>query len=398
MTVTRTMAGLAGAIVVLAATTVRAEDEHWLNYRTTAQARQALGNVGGKMLSPSADRPDGVELPELNADDPAFAKWSTPMAASGHVWLMFDRSKANGQYDMLYIDSNCDGSLADETAIRPYKAQRQNRGYGNAEFAPVEVRFEGEDGPVAYALGLQLYERPDGRHYLSAMTACWYEGQFKLAGKMRRCRLIDYNCNGTFDDRSMNFGEADRIRLGAGRSAVEHFVGKYMQVDGALHHPKPSRDGAVISLAPAEGAELGTVRAPDGLSQLTVGGEGGLLQVEVVGGAGELPVGKWAVYEWRIQRKDEQGKQWELVGKGAAGGSAFEVSKGNTVELAVGEPLVAVVSDRANGKQHNFSQSLKGQLGEQVALTRDGRRPPAPKLRIVSEDGTYDKAHNFAYG
>ena len=398
MTISRTVAGLAGAVVALAATAVLADDEHWLNYRTSVRMQQVLGDVGGKVLSPTTARPKGVELPELNGDDPVFAKWSTPMAASGHVWLMFDRSKTNGQYDMLYIDSNGDGSLADEKALAPHTAQRQGRGYSHAQFAPVGVSFKGEDGPVAYALGLQLYERPDGRHYLRANTACWYEGRVKLAGKMQRCRLIDYNCNGAFDDSSMNFAEADRIRLGVGRDAVEHFVGKYMQVDGVLLQPELARDGATIALKPAEGVELGSVQAPEGLSQLTVGGEGGLLRLDVVDGSASLPVGKWAVYEWRLERKDENGKKWQLVGKGGTGKSAFDVEKGNTFELAVGEPLVGAVSDRANGKQHNFSQSLKGQLGESVQLTRDNRRPSAPKLRIVNNDGTYDRTFNFAYG
>jgi len=398
MTLTKIVAGFSVTIIALTATLAGAEEEHWLTYRTSAHPQRAIGNVSSAQLSQQTDRPDGLELPELTAEDPLFAKWPTPMVEAGHVWLVFDRSKVRRQYDRLYIDSNCDGSLADETAIKPVSARRYGRGNAQAQFAPVEVWLQGDDGPVAYALNVQLYERAEGRHHLRATSACWYQGQFELAGKMRQCTLVDYNCNGTFNDSSVQFQNVDRIRLGAGSSVVEHFVGKYMQIDGTLYEPKIAPDGAFIAVSPAEGVILGAVKAPENLTKLTVGGEGGLVQLALVDGVGQLPVGKWAVYEWQIEREDEKGAKWKLVGKGAAGNVTFEVAKDEAIELAVGEPITGVVSDRANGKRHNFSQSLKGRMGERIELTRNGQRPGAPKLRIVSEDETYDKVFRFEYG
>ena len=398
MTATRTTIILAGAVVALGATLANAQQEHWLTYRTAQHPAQFLGHdLGSCGFRPSTDPPDGVDLPELIAEDPLFAKWVTPLAPDGGIWLIFDRSRANSQRDRLYIDSNCDGSLADETVIKPFNAQRYGQGNAYAQFSPVEVWLQGEDGPVAYALSVQLHERNKGTHFLRATTACWYQGQFELAGKMRKCVLVDYNCNGVFDDSSANFGATDRIRFGGGRSADEHFVGKYTQIDGKLFHLTPAQDGAFITLAEAQDVTMGAVKVPDGLAQLTAGGKGGLLRLEIVDGVGQLPIGEWAVHEWRLERKDEKGVEWQLVGKGT-GGKTFQVVQDEPVELAVGEPVVSAITHRPKGKRHSFSQSLKGRLGEHITLTRRGQRPPAPKLQIVNEDRTYDKAINFEYG
>ena len=401
MTRIRIAAVVVVAIGAMAASSVSAQEEQWLSYHTTAQAQRLLGGGGGgTTLAPTTARPAGVELPELLADDALFAKWVTPMAADGYLWLAFDRSKAHGPYDRLYIDANGDGSLADETALPPYLARKQGRGQGQATFAPVEVSFVVDDGPVSYALKLDLYEQGNNRTYLSASAACWYGGSIEVAGEALDCQLIDYNANGTFDDQSMNFAQIDRVRLGTGRSAVERFVGKYMQIKGSLYHATTARDGAFITLTPATDVALGAVRVPDGVSQLTLGGLNGVLQVDVADGVGRLPVGKYHVHEWRLEREDDKGVRWQLTAKGSPAGTVVDLAEDNTVELTLGEPLVATVTDRALGRggQHSFSQTLVGRLGEQIELTRNGKTPAAPKLRIVNEDGSYDKVFRFEYG
>ena len=80
------------------------------------------------------------------------------------------------------------------------------------------------------------------------------------------------------------------------------------------------------------------------------------------------------------------------------GGTTFRVVQDETVELAVGKPIVGAVLQQASGRRHSFSQSLTGRSGEFITLTRNGILSPAPKLRIVNEDGTYDKVFSFEYG
>jgi hypothetical protein len=48
-----------------------------------------------------------------------FGKWAAPIAKAGFVWLALDWSTAKGGWNRLYVDSNGDGSLKDEAAIKP---------------------------------------------------------------------------------------------------------------------------------------------------------------------------------------------------------------------------------------------------------------------------------------
>jgi hypothetical protein len=41
---------------------------------------------------------------------------------------------------------------------------------------------------------------------------------------------------------------------------------------------------------------------------------------------------------------------------------------------------------------------LKGRDSERIELTRDGAQPQAPKVRIRSADGAYDRTYSFQYG
>ena len=384
--------------VALAATIAHAQGEQWLNYHKSPQTPEMLGWAGGSPLAALAEQPEGVDLPEFKAEDPLFAKWSTPMVPAGYLLLAFDRSKAAGQYDRLYMDADCDASLADETALKPYLAQRVGPKQGQAVFSPVEVCFETEDGPVTYALTVAILARGD-QHDLNAAAACWYEGRIEVAGKTMLCRLVDFNANGTFDDSAMQFEQIDRIRLGDGPDTIERYVGKYLQIDGALFHPTPARDGALITLTPATNVVFGKVDVPADISQLTLGGLNGVLDVDLVDGAGELPVGKYRVHKWTMERRDDGGARWQLTATGSPEGKTVEITTDNAVSLAVGAPIIAKVGDDFRiGPQHSFGQTLTGRMGEQVEVTRNGVQPEAPTLHIVNADGTYDEVFRFEYG
>jgi len=87
-----TLAGL------LAAATVWAQPEQWLEYHTSDDGRVF------HQLELTTNPPPGVALPKLNAT-PYFARWKTPMDPAGERWLCFDRSHKSGPYDRLFIDA-----------------------------------------------------------------------------------------------------------------------------------------------------------------------------------------------------------------------------------------------------------------------------------------------------
>ncbi len=369
-----------------------AQEEQWLQYRSASEARQIIGDMNYQFKEPAAGKPEGVKLPELQAEQPLFVAWETPMAKSGKVWLVIDKSSKAGQYDRLYIDSNANGDLSDESAAEPSRRESYQSWFG-----PMKVVFEGEDGPITYHLDIQFYSRPD-RSYLLLSPGCWYEGPITVGGVKKLCVLIDYNVNGTFNDKSSDSGQCDRIRIGQGNRDTR-FVGNYLEVDDKLYRPEIAKDGAFIILKDASDVSYGTVRIAQNITGFAAGGENGSFSRKPENGTIKLPVGEYRIQSWTIARDDSRGSKWEMQGqypRGTAG--AFTVAQDKEARLTVGEPIYSNVTVNPSGSAYVFSQNLQGRQGEPIQLLRDGSRPQPPKLRIRSRDGTYDRGMSFEYG
>jgi hypothetical protein len=380
-------------ISFLSCPAANAQEEQWLQYRSAAEARQIVGDMTYQFKEPSSAKPEGVKLPSLTAETPYFVLWETPMAKSGKVWMVFDKSNKNGSYDRLYLDANVNGDLSDETALSPSRRESNT-----AYFGPVKVVFEGEDGPITYHLELQLYASPD-RAYCLIAPAGWYEGPITVGGVKKHCVLIDYNVNGTFNDKSDNPGNCDRIRIGPQDSRDSRFVGNYIEVDDKLYRTEIARDGAFIVLKDAADVPYGTVRLADNITSLSAGGENGQFIRKPEKGALKLPVGTYRIDYWSIAKDDGKGSKWELQGRNLPGSSGtFTVAQDKEAQLSVGEPVYSMVSYNQSGGSFTFSQRLQGHQNEQITLLRNGSRPQPPRLRIRNKDGTYDRGMSFEYG
>ena len=381
---------LVSSVSICAAT---AQDEQWLQYRSASEARQIIGDMNYQFKEPAAGKPEGVKLPELQAEQPLFLVWETPMAKSGKVWIIIDKSSKAGQYDRLYIDSNANGDLSDESAAEPSRRESYQSWFG-----PMKVVFEGEDGPITYHLDIQFYSRPD-RSYCLLSPGCWYEGPITVGGVKKQCVLIDYNVNGVFNDKSSDSGKCDRIRIGPQDSRDTRFVGNYIEVDDKLYRPEIAKDGAYIILKDASDVPYGTVRMAQNITGFSAGGENGLFNRKPENGTIKLPVGEYRIQSWTIARDDDKGSKWELQGqypRGVAG--VFTVAQDKEAQLTVGEPIYSDVTVNQSGEAYVFSQNLRGRQGEPIQLLRNGSRPQPPKLRIRSRDGTYDRGLSFEYG
>lgn len=390
----KTCIWLAVGITFLVLTpTARAQDEQWLQYHSEREAQRIIGDMSTMNLKLLSERPQGVELPDFKCDEPFFASWSTPMVESGHLWIAFDRSHRHGPYDLLYIDSNGNGHLDDETVAAAYRTDQYN-----AYFGPVKVIFEVGDGPVTYHLNFRFYNSRD-RERLYASSGGWYEGDITVGGAKKHCVLFDYNVNGTFSDKSLNAAECDRIQIGKKGIQDTRFVGNYIDVDGILYQPEIARDGAYIKLAKAEDVQFGDIRLPESITEFSAGGESGLFILKPEKGVGSLPIGKYRVNDWAIERKDEKGTRWKLKGSGLPNkGLLFDVTTDKVTELSIGEPLVSTLEASAREGTYSFRYNMKGRDDERIELTRNGAQPRAPKLHIKSKDGTYDRTYSFQYG
>jgi len=370
---------------------VTAQDEQWLQYHSSREAGQILGEVGSQTMQLSTEQPEGVKLPQFKGQSQLFTKWPTPMVKSGWLWVALDRTHKQGPYDLLYIDSNGNGSLDDETPAAAYRMDQRS-----AYFGPVKVIFEVEDGPVTYHLNFSSYQYADTR--LDASSGGWYEGDVTVGGQKKHCLLVDQNANGAFNDKSFDSGKSDRIRIGPKDSRDTRFVGNYIEVDGTLYRPEIARDGACIKLAGAEDVKFGNIKLAESITQFSANGENGLFILKPEKGIASLPVGKYRVYDWAAERKDEKGIPWKMQGTGLREEIAFDISEGKETEISIGEPIVATLSASGSEGTHSFRHSMNGRAGESIVLTRNGAQPQAPKVRISSADGTYDRTFSFQYG
>ncbi len=377
---------------VLLASTAIAQNEQWLQYRSANEARQMIGDIGYQYLQPSAAKPEGIKLPSFSSGSPLFLEWKTPMVASGKVWMAFDKSSANGQYDRLYLDANADGDLSDDPVYQPYRRESSL-----SIFGPAKVTFESPDGPITYHLSMEL--RADSRQAFCLLSpACWYEGQITVGGAKKRCLLIDHNVNGTFNDKSRDHNQSDRIRLGEQSGYDGGAVGNYVEVDNKLYKADIARDGACLTLTEAKDVPYGVARLADNITTVIASGENGSFIRKPENGVVKLPVGEYRVDSWTVARKDETGARWEMRGTSPASDAGFTVAADKEASLPFGEPIYSTVQTTKSGSIYAFEQKLQGRQGERVVLTRNGSQPPPPKLHIRSRDGSYDRSISSEYG
>ena len=214
-----------GISVLILTSAAGAQDEQWLQYHSEREAQRIIGDMASSRLEVTSEKPQDVQLPKFKGTQQFFTKWSTPMVESGQLWIALDRTHEQGQWDRLFIDSNGNGHLNDETAITAYRTDQYYTYFG-----PVKVVFEGEDGPVTYHLNFQFYNRNERSRGLYVYSGGWYEGDITVAGAKKHCTLIDQNANGTFNDKSLNAAECDRIRIGKKGGRDTCYVGNFIEV------------------------------------------------------------------------------------------------------------------------------------------------------------------------
>ncbi|MHC4214075.1 MAG: hypothetical protein ACYSWP_11950 [Planctomycetota bacterium] len=247
---------------------VCAGERQWLGYRTVGEGQRNNISMDGKMLDVTEQRPADVCMPDFNSVTPLFAKWETPMVEGGYLWVALDSEGKKGIRNLIYIDSDGDGRLDDETALFAYwfKVDRNT-----SRFQGVKVVFSGEDGPITYHLHFTFGDSKS-RRYLRAVSGCWYEGVISVGGDKKICVLYDNNANGTFNDKSDVFSRSDRITIGKQVGRDAGFVGNFIDVDGVLYDLEVARDGAYVELTKAENVEFGEVRLQETISEFAAGG------------------------------------------------------------------------------------------------------------------------------
>jgi hypothetical protein len=365
-------------------------ETYWLQYRWSPHADKITGDrTWPPFRKMKGEKPEGVQLPEFKDSEPLFCLWESPMLDTGSIWIAIDKSVEGGPYNLLYIDSNQNGRLDDETPCKAFAVSPYDTRLG-----PAKVIFNTEDGPVTYHLIFLMYTYDE--IMLCAQSGCWYEGTINLDGKESQCMLVDYNDDGTFNDKGDSSGRCDRIRIGPPEKSELIYIGDLVKVGDTYYELEVARDGAFIKLAKAEDLQFARLRLHPEIIEVNVGGETGFFKLPCKDGLVELPAGDYRLSEWVIERADKGGKNWQM--RGHLGDIAFKADADSETVLDVGEPVISNLDYSLRDNNYLFFQRLAGRAGEYVDLQLDGSRPEAPTLRIEKPDGTYNKILTFQYG
>ncbi len=375
----------------------------WLSYCQSNDTNSILRYVSSQGLKVERDRPADLALPAALGKQVQYARWTTPMDAAGFRQVVLSRSAGSDLCDQLLIDSNGDGRLDDETICQPFYQRQYGSGQGQTKFGPVAMHFDSADGPILYHLNFMVYSRGvNEEYYVMATTGGWYQGTVVLGGKPVTCQLIDFNANGTFndvcDDPKSSYAAADRVRFTDHAETEPMFAGRYVREGQQLYEFSAAKDGAYVTIREAAKLATGTIKPLDDCDSVTVYGPQGSF-ILTKGEAQQVPAGKYKLESWKLQATDSNNRQWSFTGSRFPDQSAMEVAADGVLELKLGGPWTAKLEDQVRSRSHTFNQAIIGRYGERVdAAYANGGQPPAPRLRIVSDDGKYDKSFKFEYG
>jgi len=316
------------------------------------------------------------------------------MTPVGYVALAYDAAPGNTANQLLFIDRDCDGSLADE---EPITSTQHDRNWTMFGFVPIV--FPTENGPVTYHLDVQVYRfggDDNLRFYFRA--GGWYEGLIRIEEKEYKCILVDYNSNGTFNDSGEIFHHSDRITIGTKEGFESYWLGKYIQIDGTLFTAAAEMDGAFVTVERAENVPLGRVAVPADVCRLSLAGKEGHIRLDLPSDQPSVPAGNWCLEEWWMSRLGDDGRKWTLKGRNTPRSADVVIRENQSNSIDLGEPVTASLEVTAKKGAYDFDQKLRGRLGEKIYLDVNGKRAPAPRLLITSADGTYKEELTFKYG
>ncbi len=320
----------------------------------------------------------------------------------------------------LYVDSDGDGDLSDETAIEAAASAPATGGIFGALMGqprqPQEARFQTAalkvaDGAIV-KFNARIYHQDSQRAYLRVSPAVYRSGEIALGDEVYRVQFVDASFDGRYDTTfSLQTGsDSDWMAVDLNRDGTfDPMVPRSQEVvplprllrlGEAYYSIDVSPDGSLLRLEPVQ-PETGTLDADLAGGRITLWSDSG---GHVLNGADRpwtLPVGQYRAMEILLEQRDDAGVRWSLQSMGNTGRlGAFTLESGEVLTTSVGEPLLGTVSVSSGTRQASLGFSLRGQAGEEYAAgaERNGRRMPAPNFRIVDESDTTITSGKFEYG
>lgn len=111
-----------------------------------------------------------------------------------------------------------------------------------------------------------------------------------------------------------------------------------------------------------------------------------------------LPVGRYYIKSWTLERADKNGAIWKLNSKDISNKKTLNLVENAETKLPIGEPIISILTVKKEDSEFCFRHYFKGHLGEEIELTKSQSRADPPKLLIKNEEGSYQESLTFNYG
>ncbi|MBC8229121.1 hypothetical protein H8E77_06195 [bacterium] len=418
-------------------------NEYELQYKVSDLRKEGM-YTSGQFLRPSIRSEEKLSAePKYRSKTPVYAVVTLGSDADSKYTIVIDESKGTGRgYDVLYADSNNNENLTDDRKIAG-RIRQQGKNFTVGNYGPVEVMINYGDRMVPYyfsveynlygAQKIQLSGRD--RKYIGNMNlrlepSGYYTGVVSFGESERRIAVVDFNCNGIFNEYFMPrsdirgpeerlYAIGDQILIdlnGDGRFERGHTgnkelypYAKYLQVDGNWYSLDiPAHGNNVKVQTPS--LKFGTIKIPSkpGSCSLQLVSSNGIMKFEETGKEFQVPTDVYRLYAHTTQVKDSS-VNWRYEANGTASGKQFQVSESDVLELSFSAPLLVNVSyyNRSGGRSGRLkagntielSLTLSGQGGEIYTNVQKGHdRPPAPTFVVVDESGKNVAEGTFEYG
>ena len=387
--------------------------------------------------------PEGWKLPQAVSPTPVFA---TLRLGDRDTLFMLDQIDPEQPFfDRLYFDANGNQDLTDDPPVQATATPGRNafnarykRWYYHVNFVSprLDIMVDGARRPYAFRLSAYYNSgrepaRADQPPALSAMASAVnltfmtnfaYTGSFALGERTYHVVLGDNNANGRVGDPpawpAARGTRNDLLYLSPSREGMTYYdgfeIGDHLVLQDRLFAVAIRPDQAKLILSPYVG-DTGCVVLAMKTDRLLLATPDRKHRIMVVapGNTVRVPASRYQLANYLARRQDDGGNTWTVRGQGEEKAPIVEVSAGQNVPLAFGEPYrpVAHQVSRANDTmglelrvlgaagERVVGLSCQGQAASSVKRSRTKKTMPVEATyQLVAEDGEVAAQGVFKYG
>jgi hypothetical protein len=355
------------AVLLLAAPVVYAQSKFDLKYQPFTKDDNPIAGLGDQWLPSLEKKP--AELKGVPKSLEGKAKFFQLTAGNKTVFMAVQADPCE-----LYVDTDCDGDLSDEEALKATKGDDDMARFGvvslkaadsklqfsvSARFARVEILFK-TDNPEAssfYEIG-SIIVSPAGA----------YVGEIKPGKEAYKVYLVDTTFNGKPNDSYAPDKPCDHMAIDLDKDGTINQWTESMPLpsstmfDGIIYKVTAAQDGSSISFEKTA-IETGSLqKAPE--TMMTVLSDAGVFRLRAGDTSYKVPVGKYKITSFELYKLDNKGKYWTAGCIALNESENFEIRKGEKTILKIGMPLIFKASMAKDDKGDIINVDLIGQGGE----------------------------------